>query len=170
MAEAIKFLYWLEIANDEEMHGDNCNCNICIRVDQMVNLKFSFVVTCQIYGKQKEKGQQQAGDIDFLLHKHPLLRVAYVDEISSSGGGSGGSGPAQFYSVLIRSLDNRIVEVYRVELPGNPIVGEGKPENTNHAIIFSRGEFVQAIDMNQDGYFEEWLKIPICFASPMIGR
>ena len=34
-----------------------------------------------------------------------------------------------------------------------------KPENQNHAIIFTRGRFVQAMDMNQDGYFEESLKM-----------
>ena len=27
---------------------------------------------------------------------------------------------------------------YRVKLPGNPIIGEGKPENQNHAVIFAR--------------------------------
>lgn len=44
-----------------------------------------------------------------------------------------------------------IQEVYRVKLPGNPVFGEGKPENQNHAIIFTRGEHLQAIDMNQEG-------------------
>jgi len=34
-------------------------------------------------------------------------------------------------------------------LPGNPKLGEGKPENQNHAIIFTRGNAVQTIDMNQ---------------------
>lgn len=53
----------------------------------------------------------------------------------------------------------KIREVYRVKLPGNPVLGEGKPENQNHAIIFTRGRYLQAIDMNQDGYFEEALKM-----------
>ena len=52
-----------------------------------------------------------------------------------------------------------IKEVYRVQLPGNPVLGEGKPENQNHAIIFTRSRYLQAIDMNQDGYFEESLKM-----------
>jgi callose synthase len=30
----------------------------------------------------------------------------------------------------------------------------GKPENQNHAVIFTRGEHLQAIDMNQEGYLE----------------
>jgi hypothetical protein len=36
-----------------------------------------------------------------------------------------------------------------VKLPGNPKLGEAKPENQNHAIIFTRGNAVQTIDMNQ---------------------
>ena len=39
------------------------------------------------------------------------------------------------------------------------MIGEGKPENQNHAVIFTRGETIQAIDMNQSGYFEEALKM-----------
>ena len=78
-----------------------------------------------------------------------------------------------YYSVLIKYDPNPssdtltqqpqtggcIREVYRVKLPGNPVLGEGKPENQNHALIFSRGRFLQAIDMNQDGYFEEAIKM-----------
>ena len=52
-----------------------------------------------------------------------------------------------------------ITEIYRVRLPGNPVIGEGKPENQNHAIIFTRGEYLQTIDMNQEAYFEEALKM-----------
>lgn len=40
-------------------------------------------------------------------------------------------------------------EIYSVKLPGNPKLGEGKPENQNHAVIFTRGNAVQTIDMNQ---------------------
>lgn len=56
-------------------------------------------------------------------------------------------------SVLIRydQTRRRIVKQYEVDLPGPILLGEGKPNNQNHAIIFTRGEAVQAIDMNQDG-------------------
>lgn len=40
-------------------------------------------------------------------------------------------------------------EIYRIKLPGSAKIGEGKPENQNHAIIFTRGEALQTIDMNQ---------------------
>lgn len=39
--------------------------------------------------------------------------------------------------------------IYKIKLPGPAILGEGKPENQNHAIIFTRGEGLQTIDMNQ---------------------
>ncbi|XP_042472320.1 putative callose synthase 8 [Zingiber officinale] len=52
-----------------------------------------------------------------------------------------------------------LFEIYRIKLPGPPIIGEGKPENQNHAIIFTRGEALQTIDMNQDNYLEEAYKI-----------
>ncbi|KAF4315279.1 hypothetical protein G195_011184, partial [Phytophthora kernoviae 00238/432] len=117
--EAIRFLHWLEIGENEPMHQVTCSCNKCCKLTEMVALKFNYVCTCQIYGKQKDEQKQQAQDIDFLMRKHPNIRVAYVD-----GPKKVKDGPPKFFSVLIRSQDDKIVEVYRVELPGNPIVGE----------------------------------------------
>ena len=48
---------------------------------------------------------------------------------------------------------------FRIELPGNPILGGRKSDNQNHAIIFYRSEYLQLIDANQDNYLEECLKI-----------
>ena len=39
------------------------------------------------------------------------------------------------------------------------IVGEGKPENQNHAVIFALGEALQTIDMNQDNSLAEAFKM-----------
>lgn len=182
-------------------------------VDEVVRLKFGYVVSCQVYGKQRKNDDPKAKDIELLLHRFPLLRVAYIDELRVNR-----SGAVAYYSVLVKSgtpvkepsmavsaahallktgnpsenVDKvgqrplysasapalvaspdksrqacakehsttpEIVEVYRVRLPGNPVIGEGKPENQNHAIIFTRGECLQTIDMNQDGFFEEALKM-----------
>jgi hypothetical protein len=55
-----------------------------------------------------------------------------------------------------------VYEIYRIRHPTNKystrgvILGEGKPENQNHATIFAHHEGIQAIDMNQDGYLCEW--------------
>ena len=158
--EAIRFLHWLSIGENEPMHLNGCSCNRCQNLNDMVALKFNYVCTCQIYGRQKDEQRQQAHDIDYLLLKYPNLRVAYVD-----GPKKVRDGAPKFFSVLIRAHQSKIVEVYRLELPGNPIVGEGKPENQNHAIIFTRGELLQCIDMNQDNYLEECFKMPNLLAT-----
>lgn len=46
-------------------------------------------------------------------------------------------------------------EIFSIKLPGDPKLGEGKPENQNHAIVFTRGEAIQTIDMNQVTYGPE---------------
>jgi hypothetical protein len=50
---------------------------------------------------------------------------------------------------ILTKLNFLLQEIYSVKLPGNPKLGEGKPENQNHAVIFTRGNAVQTIDMNQ---------------------
>lgn len=69
------------------------------------------------------------------------------------------------FGILCRSHNGRVAIVldlsygfwcqviYRIKLPGPAILGEGKPENQNHAIIFTRGEGLQTIDMNQVSIF-----------------
>lgn len=118
-------------------------------------MKFTYVVACQIYGTQKAKKDPHAEEILYLMKINEALRVAYVDEVSTGRDGK------EYYSVLVKfdkKLDKE-VEIYRVKLPGPLKLGEGKPENQNHAIIFTRGDAVQTIDMNQDNYFEEALKM-----------
>ncbi|KAJ4836809.1 Callose synthase 12 [Turnera subulata] len=118
-------------------------------------MKYTYVVACQIYGTQKAKKDPHAEEILYLMKNNEALRVAYVDEVDT------GRDSKEYYSVLVKydqQLD-REVEIYRVKLPGPLKLGEGKPENQNHAFIFTRGDAVQTIDMNQDNYFEEALKI-----------
>uniref|UniRef100_A0A1D1YPS8 1,3-beta-glucan synthase n=1 Tax=Anthurium amnicola TaxID=1678845 RepID=A0A1D1YPS8_9ARAE len=118
-------------------------------------MKFTYVVACQIYGSQKAGGDPRAKEILHLMKNNEALRVAYVDEVHTERDG------VQYYSVLVK-YDQQLqkeVEIYRVRLPGPLKLGEGKPENQNHAIIFTRGDATQTIDMNQDNYFEEALKM-----------
>ncbi|KAF5458454.1 hypothetical protein F2P56_022481 [Juglans regia] len=118
-------------------------------------MKFTYVVACQIYGTQKAKKDPHADEILSLMKDNEALRVAYVDEVSTGRDGK------EYYSVLVK-YDHQLqkeVEIYRIKLPGPLKLGEGKPENQNHAIIFTRGDAVQTIDMNQDNYFEEALKM-----------
>ncbi|CAN0924654.1 Callose synthase 11 [Linum grandiflorum] len=118
-------------------------------------MKFTYVVACQVYGQHKAKGDPRAEEILYLMKNNEALRVAYVDEVHL------GRDEVEYYSVLVKydQQQQREVEIYRVRLPGPLKLGEGKPENQNHAFIFTRGDAVQAIDMNQDNSFEEALKM-----------
>ncbi|KAL1188358.1 Callose synthase 12 [Cardamine amara subsp. amara] len=119
-------------------------------------MKFTYVVACQIYGSQKAKKEPQAEEILYLMKQNEALRIAYVDEVPVGRGDT-----TEYYSVLVK-YDHQLekeVEIFRVKLPGPVKLGEGKPENQNHAMIFTRGDAVQTIDMNQDSYFEEALKM-----------
>ena len=53
------------------------------------------------------------------------------------------------FILIFNRLNFILQEIYSIKLPGNPKLGEGKPENQNHAIIFTRGNAVQTIDINQ---------------------
>ncbi|KAG4157066.1 hypothetical protein ERO13_D02G038766v2 [Gossypium hirsutum] len=118
-------------------------------------MKYTYVVSCQKYWEHKAIGDPRAEEIIDLLKHNESLRMAYVDQVSTE------SDEKEYYSVLVkydRQLQ-REVEIYRIKLPGPMNIGEGKPENQNHGIVFTRGDAVQTIDMNQDNYFEEALKI-----------
>eukprot|EP00804_Cyclotella_cryptica_P006003 CCRYP_000253-RC/>CCRYP_000253-RC protein AED:0.05 eAED:0.05 QI:240/1/1/1/1/1/9/998/2010 len=135
------------LANLERLDDDTTN--------DLMGEKFGYIVSCQVYGQMKRDQDSKADDIDNLMHRFPHLRIAYIDSVRLNR-----TGEMAFYSCLVKSNgEGKIQEIYRVRLPGNPILGEGKPENQNHAMIFTRGEFVQTIDMNQEGYFEEALKM-----------
>lgn len=121
------------------------------------DLKFTYVVTCQIYGKQKEERKPEAADIALLMQRNEALRVAFIDVVETL---KDGKVHTEYYSKLVKAdINGKDKEIYSVKLPGNPKLGEGKPENQNHAVIFTRGNAMQTIDMNQDNYFEEALKM-----------
>ncbi|KAA8531070.1 hypothetical protein F0562_005779 [Nyssa sinensis] len=126
------------------------------QLEAVADMKFTYVATCQNYGNQKRSGDRHATDILNLMVNNPALRVAYIDEVEES---EGGKAQKVYYSVLVKAVDNLDQEIYRIKLPGAAKIGEGKPENQNHAIIFTRGEALQTIDMNQDNYLEEAFKM-----------
>ncbi|KVH92063.1 Callose synthase [Cynara cardunculus var. scolymus] len=126
------------------------------QLEAVADMKFTYVATCQNYGNQKRSGDRRATDILNLMVNNPSLRVAYIDEVEER---EGGKSQKVYYSVLVKAADNLDQEIYRIKLPGSAKIGEGKPENQNHAIVFTRGEALQTIDMNQDNYLEEAFKM-----------
>nr|GEV30185.1 putative callose synthase 8 [Tanacetum cinerariifolium] len=186
--KALKLQAFLDMAEDDDiLQGydaiERGNDTLSAQLDALADLKFTHVVSCQLFGSQKTSGDPQAQEIIELMVKYPSLRVAYVEEreelVESKPKTPVEEGeemvenkprtyveerearkPKTIYSsVLVKAVNGFDQEIYRVKLPGPPNIGEGKPENQNHAIIFTRGEALQAIDMNQDNYLEEAIKM-----------
>ena len=156
-AKAIKLLYRVENPEVVQLFGGNTD-KLERELERMARRKFKFVVSMQRYSKFNAQERENA---EFLLRAYPDLQIAYLDEEPSKREG----GEPRLFSSLIDGHSEFIPETgrrrpkFRIELPGNPILGDGKSDNQNHAIIFYRGEYLQLIDANQDNYLEECLKI-----------
>ncbi|PFH54366.1 glycosyltransferase family 48 protein [Amanita thiersii Skay4041] len=155
-SKAIKLLYRVE--NPELVHNMGGNTERLEReLERMARRKFKFAISMQRYSKFNKEEIENA---EFLLRAYPDLQIAYLDEEPGPK-----KGETRLFSALIdghSEMDEKTGKrkpKFRVELPGNPILGDGKSDNQNHAIIFYRGEYLQLIDANQDNYLEECLKI-----------
>jgi len=155
-SKAIKLLYRVE--NPDIVHNFGGNTERLEKeLERMARRKFKFTISMQRFSKFNKEEQENA---EFLLRAYPDLQIAYLDEEPGTKGGE-----ARLFSALIdghSEIDEKTGKrkpKFRVELPGNPILGDGKSDNQNHAIIFYRGEYLQLIDANQDNYLEECLKI-----------
>ena len=126
-------------------------------LEWLMRRKFKFVVFMQRYSKFNAVEQE---NVEFLLRAYPDLQIAYLDEEPSKRE----DGMPRLFSGLINRRSEFIPETgrhlpkFRIGLPGNQILGDGKSDNRNHAIVY-RGKYVQLIDANQDNYLEECLKI-----------
>ncbi|KAL7129205.1 hypothetical protein ABFS83_13G048900 [Erythranthe nasuta] len=167
--ETLELQCFLDFADDNAIFGGYRAIDINHRdyrilkekAQALADMKFTYVVSCQVYGAQKKSSDAQDRscyvNILNLMLKYPSLRVAYIDEREET---IDGKTEKVYYSVLVKGGEKLDEEIYRIRLPGPPTeIGEGKPENQNHAIIFTRGEALQTIDMNQDNYFEEAFKM-----------
>ncbi|OAY54872.2 callose synthase 3 isoform X1 [Manihot esculenta] len=158
----------IKLNTEDQSKGER---SLLAQCQAVADMKFTYVVSCQQYGIDKRSGHARAQDILRLMTMHPSLRVAYIDEVEvTSQDKSKKSNQKVYYSALVKAASPKSIDssepvqnldevIYRIKLPGPAILGEGKPENQNHAIIFTRGEGLQTIDMNQDNYMEEALKM-----------
>ncbi|XP_043691050.1 callose synthase 3-like isoform X2 [Telopea speciosissima] len=168
MAKDDELLQGYKAVNPEEHSKDQTS--LFSQCQAVADMKFTYVVSCQKYGIDKRSGNARAQDILKLMTTYPSLRVAYIDEVEEPSKDK----PKQinqkvYYSALVKAapkspnssepVQQLDQDIYRIKLPGPAILGEGKPENQNHAIIFTRGEGLQTIDMNQDNYMEEAFKM-----------
>ncbi|KAI1847714.1 hypothetical protein JX265_009143 [Neoarthrinium moseri] len=155
-SRAIKLLYRVENPEVVQMFGGNSD-KLERELERMARRKFKLVVSMQRYAKFKKEEMENA---EFLLRAYPDLQIAYLDEEPPVVEGD----EPRIYSALVDG-HSEIMEngmrrpKFRIQLSGNPVLGDGKSDNQNHAIIFYRGEYIQLIDANQDNYLEECLKI-----------
>ena len=127
-------------------------------LERMARRKFKLIVSMQRYAKFKKEEMENT---EFLLRAYPDLQIAYLGRRSTSWL------KVKSHVFILPLIDghSELMEngmrrpKFRVQLSGNPILGDGKSDNQNHAIIFYRGEYIQLIDANQDNYLEECLKI-----------
>lgn len=155
-SRAIKLLYRVENPEVVQMFGGNSD-KLERELERMARRKYKIVVSMQRYAKFSKEERENT---EFLLRAYPDLQIAYLDEEPPLNEGE----DPRLYSALIDG-HSEIMEngmrrpKFRVQLSGNPILGDGKSDNQNHSIIFYRGEYIQLIDANQDNYLEECLKI-----------
>ncbi|KAI8066573.1 1,3-beta-glucan synthase component-domain-containing protein [Gongronella butleri] len=169
--KAIRLLFRVENPDTVHSYKDDKD-QLEKDLEHLANRKFKFLVAMQRYAKFNPS---EAEDAEFLLTAYPDLMIAYVDEEDENDASSdmekenptavpNQDGEPIYYSALIdghceKDENGRRKPKYRIRLPGNPILGDGKSDNQNHALIFYRGEFLQLVDANQDNYLEECLKI-----------
>ncbi|KAK5152575.1 hypothetical protein LTR04_006365 [Oleoguttula sp. CCFEE 6159] len=155
-SRAIKLLYRVENPEVVQMFGGNSD-KLERELERMARRKFKIVVSMQRYAKFSKEEKENT---EFLLRAYPDLQIAYLDEEAPAVEGE----DPRLYSALIDGhselMENGMRRPkFRIQLSGNPILGDGKSDNQNHCIIFYRGEYIQLIDANQDNYLEECLKI-----------
>jgi 1,3-beta-glucan synthase len=155
-SRAIKLLYRVENPEVVQMFGGNSD-KLERELERMARRKFKICVSMQRYAKFSKEERENT---EFLLRAYPDLQIAYLDEEPPLNEGE----EPRLYSALIDGhselMDNGMRRPkFRIQLSGNPILGDGKSDNQNHSIIFYRGEYIQLIDANQDNYLEECLKI-----------
>eukprot|EP00929_Paragymnodinium_shiwhaense_P124245 TRINITY_DN9934_c0_g1_i4.p1 TRINITY_DN9934_c0_g1~~TRINITY_DN9934_c0_g1_i4.p1 ORF type:complete len:1562 (+),score=318.73 TRINITY_DN9934_c0_g1_i4:644-4687(+) len=133
------------------------------------------IVTCLVAMQQyKTSDADQIAATNVMFEKFPsCLKVAYIDDVLKGANQTldrvHENQDCRYFSCLLdatcqQTPDGFRIPRYRIELPGFPILGDGKGDNQNHAIIFSRGSYIQCIDANQGAYFEQMLLLPTVLA------
>jgi 1,3-beta-glucan synthase len=149
---ALMTLHWAE--NSRVAAESRMDFQFCKEIHFLAKRKFRFVLSVQ---KLEDFNAEELEDLETILRIHPSLNICYLETVKNPG-------KIEYYASLI-TIDCPLMSnlrrepMYRIKLSGNPILGDGKSDNQNLALIFYRGEYIQLVDANQDNYLEECLKI-----------
>lgn len=154
-ARALKLLYRVENPEVTVLFADRPDA-LERQLERMARRKFRLVLAMQRYAKFNREERENT---EFLLRAYPDLQIAYLDEDEPNE-----TGEVHIHSCLVDGHSDILEDgsrrpKFRIRLSGNPILGDGKSDNQNHALVFYRGEYIQLVDANQDNYLEECLKI-----------
>lgn len=128
---------------------------------------FTCLVSMQLYSNFSEVQFQQTNAM--LVTFPDSLKVAFIDwkekNVTADADSVHVRQKRRYFSCLIDRTCQVLPGGRRhprlcIELPGFPILGDGKSDNQNHAIPFMRGAFCQCIDSNQGAYFEQMMLLP----------
>ncbi|KAG2499845.1 hypothetical protein HYH03_002136 [Edaphochlamys debaryana] len=140
-----------------------------VLLETFPGLRVSFLDAVPLSKQQQQEGYP-AASAPSAHHFAVLIRArrpggdGKQDRLASASGATAAAAAAAVASARA-AAGGRTEELYRVRLPYNRysgrgvIVGEGKPENQNAAVMFCFGEALQTIDMNQDNALAEALKM-----------
>ncbi|MFA5187444.1 MAG: hypothetical protein WC551_13275, partial [Patescibacteria group bacterium] len=127
------------------------------RISEEVQKKFQMLWGHQAYADYKKDKHPRAHET-LLLVQYFYEKAGYLIDIASLPKRDG-----FLWSVLSRydPASGDIKDIYTIKLTEDfPIVSEGKPGNQTHTRRYARGEVVMTLDINQDFYVEQTMKIP----------
>lgn len=161
--KAIKILYHSENGRDistSSLYPEETEYEL----DSFANRKFKLLLSLQRF---QQFNTEEKNNIKVLFESFPSVNACYLEEELDED-----TNQLVYYSTLLdlssfnnsSTIEPTFDKKYRIRLSGNPILGDGKSDNQNHAIIYYRGEYIQVIDANQDNYLEECLKIKAVLA------
>ncbi|CDK28543.1 unnamed protein product [Kuraishia capsulata CBS 1993] len=149
---AIKLLCGVE---NSEIYRNTDDSKLKPYLEAFVKRKFRLVVSMQKYQKMTKL---EKDDIRHLAQAFPHLNIVSLEQ-EKKGDGEEITYFSTLYGCSETDADGMPKMIYKVQLSGNPILGDGKADNQNMSLIYYRGEYIQVIDANQDNYLEECLKV-----------
>ncbi|MEI6631749.1 MAG: hypothetical protein WCL25_03945, partial [bacterium] len=128
------------------------------KINEEVNRKYQLLWAHQGYGDYVTKSDPKAEETRLLAEYYYKKHRFLIDFASLQKREDG-----FWYNVFARydPKTGKIKDKYTIKLTKDfPIVSEGKPGNQTHSRRFARGEIIMTMDINQDFYIEQALKIP----------